>query len=295
MPTLEVDRKRLDRWITLSLAAPLGSVARLGVGARIPILMYHGISDDADVDVHPYFRTVTTPRVFEQHVRLLRREGYQTIGLSEAARVLFETRDGQRDRFKRKVVITFDDAFADVYTTAFPVLQEAGYTASVFVPTDFIGREFFNRRPCMNAVQLRELHRRGFEIGSHSVSHGELVALGRNALARELAHSRHVLEDCIGDKVGVFSYPFRFPEANRRFVDMLTELLLASGYRAGVTTSIGRSGPKDNVLLLPRIPVNDRDDDALLSAKLAGHYDWLRLGQRVGKYCREWVKPRRPT
>jgi peptidoglycan/xylan/chitin deacetylase (PgdA/CDA1 family) len=293
--TLEVDRARLDRWITLSLAAPLGSMARVGASARIPILMYHGIADDADVNVHPYFRTVTTPRVFEQHVSLLRREGYQVIGLSDAARLLFDARGGQRNRFERKVVITFDDAFADFYATAFPVLHEAGYTASVFVPTDFIGRKFFNRQPCMNAVQLRELHRHGFEIGSHSASHGKLVALGRNALARELAQSRRVLEDCIGDKVSLFSYPFRFPEANHRFVDMLTELLLASGYDAGVTTSIGRSGPKDNVLRLPRIPVNDRDDDALFSAKLAGHYDWLRIGQSVGKYCREWVMPARPA
>jgi peptidoglycan/xylan/chitin deacetylase (PgdA/CDA1 family) len=289
----EVDRVRLDRWVTLSLAAPLGSVVRAKGGAHIPILMYHSIADDADVDVHPYFRTVTTPRVFKQHVRLLRAKGYQTIGLAEAARLLTQAGDGRHDRFERKVVITFDDAFADVHTTAFPILQDAGYTASVFVPTAFIGREFLNRRRCMNATQLRELHRHGFEIGSHSVSHGKLVALPRDALAQELAHSKQAIEDCIGEQVSLFSYPFRFPEANRRFVAMLSEELLASGYRGGVTTTIGCSGPKDNVLMLPRLPVNDRDDDALLGAKLAGHYDWLRLGQRVGKYCREWVQPRR--
>jgi peptidoglycan/xylan/chitin deacetylase (PgdA/CDA1 family) len=289
----DIDRTRLDRWLTLSLAAPLNAIVRGSSVGQIPVLMYHSIAGDADVSVHPYFRTVTTPRVFQQHIELLQREGYASIGLAAAAELLQQPSDEQPGDIEHKVVITFDDAFADVYTTALPVLQSAGFTASVFVPSAFIGKRFINGRACLDAVQLRELGKHGFEIGSHSVSHRKLVELDREALAGELTHSKRQIEDCTGQQVDLFSYPFRFPEANGHFVQTLGELLQASGYRAGVTTSIGRSCAKDNPLFLPRLPVNDRDDTALLRAKLAGDYDWLRIGQRVGKYCRELFKPGR--
>ncbi len=294
MPAPDIDRRRLDRWLTLSLAAPLNGVVRANSARRVPVLMYHSIADDADAGVHPYFRTVTTPQVFQQQIELLKREGYTTIGLAAAAALLQQPFDERADSSDRKVVITFDDAFADVHTTALPVLERAGFSATVFVPSAFIGRRFLGGRACMDAVQLRVLVAHGFEIGSHSVSHCKLVELDRKALAGELADSKRQVEDCTGQEVNLFSYPFRFPEANRHFVRTLGELLQSSGYRAGVTTSIGRSCAKDDPLFLPRLPVNDRDDSALLLAKLAGHYDWLRVGQSVSKYCRELLGRRLP-
>ena len=37
------------------------------------------------------------------------------------------------------IVLTFDDGFRNFYTEAFPVLQQHGFTATVFLPTAFIG------------------------------------------------------------------------------------------------------------------------------------------------------------
>ena len=39
---------------------------------------------------------------------------------------------------KRAVAITFDDGYADVFDTAYPVLKTAGVRATVFIPSDVV-------------------------------------------------------------------------------------------------------------------------------------------------------------
>ena len=118
------------------------------------------------------------------------------------------------------------------------------------------------------------------------------MELGTAELAAELSGSKSAIEDIVGREVTLFSYPFRFPEENSRFTGALARLLDECGYRGGVTTAIGRSSRQDNPRFLPRLPVNDCDDDALLRAKLVGHYDWLRSGQRLYKQARAFWQRR---
>jgi peptidoglycan/xylan/chitin deacetylase (PgdA/CDA1 family) len=244
--------------------------------------MYHSISTDLDDRVSPYFRTVTSPAMFARQVRTLKKSGFHAIGLSEALSLL-KGGDAATTPGPRKVVITFDDGFRDFYTTAFPILADAGFTATVFLPSRFIGKPFITGRDCLSGAEIRELCGQGVEFGSHSESHRMLVELERSELERELSESKARIEDVTGRGVDLFSYPFRFPEENAGFTGMLGSLLDETGYQGGVTTSIGRSRRSDDIRFLPRLPMNDCDDEALLSAKLAGHYDWLRAGQRLHK------------
>ncbi len=74
------------------------------------------------------------------------------------------------------MVITFDDGFADFYTNAFPLLNRYGFSATVYLPTAYIGKSAreFKGVECLTWDQVRALDRAGVEFGSHTVSHPQL-------------------------------------------------------------------------------------------------------------------------
>jgi peptidoglycan/xylan/chitin deacetylase (PgdA/CDA1 family) len=285
---------RMDRWVTLSVVAPLAGVLPPSRHAAIPILMYHSIADDVDDTVHPYFRTVTTPASFARQVEFLKQQGYDALTLSQATRMLDDP-ECAPERLAKKVVLTFDDGFRDFGTTAFPILERAGFSATVFLSTAYIDKPFLTGRDCLRAADVKALCDKGIEFGSHSVSHRRLVELSRRELADEVAASKQAIEHITGRAVTLFSYPYRFPQENLGFTHMLGELLDDSGYQAGVTTTIGRSRSKDDRRFLPRLPMNDCDDARLLRAKLEGHYDWLRTGQLMRKKSRALLRRWMPS
>jgi len=298
MATPNTPALRMDRWLTLSIVAPLSGVLPssrgMAAGMSIPILMYHSIADDVDDTVHPYFRTVTTPASFARQIEFLREQGYEAVTLSEATRMLHDPVYPAAGHAKR-VVLTFDDGFRDFYTTACPILERAGFSATVFLASAYIDKPFLTGRDCLRASEVRELCDKGIEFGSHSASHRRLVELSRDELVEEVVASKEAIQGITGKEVTLFSYPYRFPEENLAFTRSLGELLAKSGYRAGVTTSIGRPRPVDDWRFLPRLPINDCDDARLLRAKLEGHYDWLRAGQLMRKRSRALLRRWMPS
>ena len=282
-------RWRADRWLTLHAARPLARLALRAPAPSIPILMYHGIDEDVDDDVHPYLRTVTTRGRFERQMQQLADRGARAVSLSEGLRLLSDPAlDAATAR--RTVVVTFDDGFRDIHSHAWPVLRRHGFNATVFLATGYLDGAFVTGRPCLRAQDVRELAREGLEFGSHTVTHPKLVELDDAALRRELVQSREQVEALTGTPVTLFSYPYRFPQEDAAFMRRFGDLLVESGYRAGVTTIVGRARAHDDPRFLPRLPVNDADDEALLDAKLDGHYDWMRPLQHGRKQLRAWLR-----
>jgi peptidoglycan/xylan/chitin deacetylase (PgdA/CDA1 family) len=300
---------RLDRFLTLHLFHQLRKIPLRSNGIHIPILMYHGISNEPESG-HPYYRINTTPTRFSEHMKYLHDNKYHVISLSEAARLLspnasttqrpddlvtLQPGDPMTQRFNdsitqrpRYIVLTFDDGFADFHTEAFPILQKHGATATVFLPTGFIsdpGRGFKNKK-CLNWDEVRDLAASGIEFGSHTVTHPILSKLHWELVESEIKESKKNIEDNIGTQVESFSYPYAFPEENKQFVRSLKNLLQGTGYTYGVTTKIGISGEKEDPFFLKRIPVNDCDDIRFLEAKIKGAYDWIYQIQRLYKNLR---------
>lgn len=273
---------RFDRFVTLSVVTPL---LRCGSGnnASIPILMYHSISEEDETRVHAYYRTATSPLVFTQHMQHLRDLGYGTISLADAAGLL---QNGGVT--KKYVVVTFDDGYADFYTHAFPELSRHGFTATIFLPTRYIGSYpvQFMGKACLTWSEVRELRKHGMCFGSHTVTHPRLATLNPSIVKSEIANSKQAIEDNLGEAVDSFAYPFAFPEGNRPFVQMLRNTLVEAGYREGVSTRIGTARREDDLYFMRRLPMNSLDDIALFSAKLAGGYDWLHAIQYGSKLLR---------
>lgn len=270
---------RFDRWATLKVVKPL--VKHLPSAApKVPILMYHAISDDGE-SVHPYYRTNTAPNVFALQMQQLRELGYYTISLDEAVKTI----KSGASAAGQPVVITFDDGYRDFYTYAAPVLQACGFTATMFVPTAHINDAStrFKGRDCLTWGEIRELQSLGMQFGSHTVSHPQLHDLEDSKVEQELTESKDAMEQRLGTAVESFAYPYAFPETDKVFVGKLRGWLSGAGYRNGVCTMIGRADAGNDLLFLKRLPVNSCDDHELFAAKLSGAYDWLAHPQYILK------------
>jgi peptidoglycan/xylan/chitin deacetylase (PgdA/CDA1 family) len=298
---------RLDRLITLGVVAPLRRTTRwlrildpgsLTWDGTLPILMYHSISNDPEPGVHPYYRVCTSPARFAEQMRWLAGWGYRGVTLGEglAATAGKGQAAGRAGRDSasptpgaqapaRLVALTFDDGFRDFYTTAFPILQRQGFSATMYLPTAFIGdaRKTFKSRECLTWGEITDLRQAGIEFGSHTVSHPELVKLAWPEIEAEVRDSKLAIEHRLNTSPLSFAYPFAFPQEHKRFAQRFRQLLADTGYESCATTIIGRARAGGDLLRLPRLPANSADDRPLLEAKLDGAYDWLAIPQAIAK------------
>jgi len=271
---------RLDRLATLYVAHPLKYVFGARQRQRVPILMYHSISDNLFGKSHPYYQINTSPKAFGRQMKWLHDAGYLTLSLSELLEVF------EKGLIPAKsVVITFDDGYRDFYTDAFTYLQRYGFTATIFLATNRIqdtpvridGADY------LTWSEVLELDAKGIEFGSHTVSHADLRSLGPEEINYELGFSKETIEDRLCKPVKLFAYPFAFPEEDQDFTRFLSGILQNQGFDLGVSTVIGCASKTDNRFFLPRLPVNSWDDVRLFQAKLEGCYDWLHGPQRWHK------------
>ena len=187
------------------------------------------------------------------------------------------------------VALTFDDGFRDFHTAAFPILRKHGFSATMYLPTAFIGdeRKTFMARDCLTWSEVLELSKAGVEFGSHTVNHPKLVELDWPEIESELRDSKAEIEQRLSQPCLSFAYPFAFPQADRAFARRFLDLTTSSAYASAVTTAIGRTRAGDNPRQLSRLPANSVDDRVLFEAKLRGAYDWLGMPQSMSKQLRQ--------
>ena len=102
-------------------------------------------------------------------------------------------------------LLTFDDGGVSSEVIA-GMLESRGWRGHFFVTTDYIGAATF-----LAKEQIRDLHRRGHVIGSHSCSHPPRMSFcTREQLLEEWHKSCAVLADILGEPVTVASVPGGF-------------------------------------------------------------------------------------
>jgi peptidoglycan/xylan/chitin deacetylase (PgdA/CDA1 family) len=230
-------------------------------------------------------------------MRFLSDNGYQVISLTDAVNLLNQPIKHLPDSPSAYVVLTFDDGFHDFLKHAWPVLKPYHWTATVYLPTAFIGtiRKSFKGRECLTWPEVRELHQQGVLFGSHTASHPQLFSMKWKEIQRELLESRLAIENALQAPAHCFAYPYAFPQEDKQFVQRFAKELVDQGYRCAVTTVIGRAGPKSHPLHLERLPVNGADDESLFKAKLAGAYDWVVHPQAFARRLKSRLSAMRPA
>lgn len=226
------------------------------------VLMYHSISASAEPDPH---QVRVHPARLDRHLRLLRRLGLRGVSQTELVHAV------DRGGAAGLVGLTFDDGFADFLTTAVPILERHGMTATVYVVAGHIGGtnswDTGPQFPIMDADQVRAVAAAGHEVGSHTLTHARLAGADRAVLAAEVAGSRRVLEDVLQAEVAGFCYPYG------SYDDDAAAAVHAAGYDNACVTGDYDPGTR---VTLPRCYVSPRDGSAVVVARLARHATRLR-------------------
>ena len=103
--------------------------------ARLLVLCYHGVSLGDEHRWRPAL--YVSPQRLAERLQAIRGGGYSVLPLGDALRLLY-----RGDLPERTVVLTFDDGGHDFHASAYPLLQENGYPATVYLRTDYCGHGY---------------------------------------------------------------------------------------------------------------------------------------------------------
>ena len=183
----------------------------------IPILTYHNFTND---ESSSYRMNIIE---FEKQMDYLAAHNYSVISLSELLKGL---RTGQLP--PKPIVITIDDGFKSTYTLAYPVLKKYNFPAALFIYTNFIKKNSGS----LTWKEIREMTNHNIEIGSHTLSHCNLLKYQKNEnyetylarIRREIFLSKEILESKIQGKVKFFAYPYGV------YSPIIKNLVILAGY-----------------------------------------------------------------
>lgn len=232
----------------------LGRLAGSRPASGVTILTYHrvggGTMDELDVGRGDFTRQV------EELAR------HRVDHLGDALDALDRGETGSR------VVLTFDDGFADMHRHAWPLLREHGLPFVVYVASSCVGGELRwegstarkTGAPALTWRQLRSMVDSGLcTIGNHTHHHVRPDRLDEDELDR--------CNDEVLDRLGVvpehFAFPWGVPVPG-------LDAALRARFRSAVTGRVGRNLPGTDRMRLRRVPVRRTDPMGFFRAKLVG-------------------------
>jgi peptidoglycan/xylan/chitin deacetylase (PgdA/CDA1 family) len=225
----------------------------------VTILGYHKVGEPPG---GWYTWSYISPATFESQLLYLQNNNWQVIDIYTFLKSL----TNPQVLPERSVLITFDDAYRSNLEVAVPILQKFNYTAVVFVPTNFIGSYnafdadiFFEPKEAICSwTELRELGKKGMSVQSHGLSHRHFSTLTREELLEEIVSSKADLEDKLGKRVDVLSYPYGDNGLNAGETELI---LKEAGYKAACL--YGVKPLQESVTSpyqLPRVPIGPDTD-----------------------------------
>ncbi|MBQ7705128.1 MAG: polysaccharide deacetylase family protein [Selenomonadaceae bacterium] len=202
-----------------------------------PILEYHTVTKNPDPSSEIYN---VPPAEFSAQLDYLQENGYTTITLND----YIKARRFGDPLPPKPIILTFDDGYADNYSEMLPILEAHGMTAVIFVITNEI-----NKHGYLTLDQLKDLQRRGIEIGSHTADHLPLVTLNDEFLINQIRVSKIFLEWSGLNPIASLSYP------NGVYNTEIIEMLKTENYLAAVTGEAGLNTLETDPYKLRRVHI----------------------------------------
>ena len=206
------------------IPTPTIDLAKYGPCKSVPVLMYHHVNSYTG-DQKTSSSLTVTDEMFTKQMDYLASKSYQTISPYELLNGLTNN-----SLPVKPIVITFDDAYEDNFTQAYPILKNHNFKFTIFIPTGLID----SSSVYLNWQQLKDMQSSGLlTAGAHTWSHKALTAASGETLAMEVALPKKQLEENLGGNITAFAYPFGSDNAKAE-----TELQ-KDGYQMSFLTTRG--------------------------------------------------------
>lgn len=244
---VEVDENKIENEENLNNTEEMVEIEYINISpeeVKIPILMYHSISDD-----DPNNNLLVPPAMFEEQMAWLQENNFTAMSMDEALEAM-ET--GKVP--KKPVVITFDDGYSDNYISAFPSLKNHGLKATFFVITDGVDDGYY-----MSSDMLKEMYEAGMSIENHTANHLELDKLSREDAYDSIKRGQDFLRNVIGSDGNYLCYPVG------KYNDETIEIAKELGIKAATTTQGGISSISDGLHQLKRVRIYPMSIDSFAS------------------------------
>lgn len=233
-------RKWIAAAIVLFFLFVAGTIASVYIYPPQGVLIfeYHRVNDET-VDTDDY---TLSKQQFQEQLDYFRDNGYNTISLMDYIR----SQKYGEELPPNPIILTFDDGYEDNYINMMPMVQAMGMKATMFMATNYIGKEGY-----VSWQQLKEMQNSGIEIGSHTANHLPLDEVAVDKLDNEIKLSKLLMEWNGMKTIYFFSYP------NGVYTDKSIQCLKDNDYLAAVTGDAGYNRPNTDNFLLQRTNVSN--------------------------------------
>jgi len=228
------------------IPAPTPTPVVLPDQARVPILMYHYVSE-LPPNPDRYRRDLTVlPENFEAQLQYLAEAGYHTITLAD----LYLHLTQGYPLPEKPIVLTFDDGYRDAYEVVFPLLLDYGFTGTFFV---LATPAHFESPGYLTWAHMKEMSDAGMEIQAHGRDHVDLRGCPYDYLIYQTLGIQEAIQYHTGRLPRFFCYPSGRYDAN------VITVLKSAGYWGAVTTEWGKTHTREDLFEMPRLRIRGSD------------------------------------
>jgi len=247
--------------ITILVIVALGKIFLDSIYVPV-IAMYHSVGHEGRTLDGYGEKLNVTPEAFQKQMEFLKDKRYNVMPLARLVEMMKEKKKIPH----KTIAITFDDGLKNNYTYAYPVLKKCGFPATIFVITDYVGKENF-----LDWNEIKTMQENNISIGSHTMSHGWLPSMGDKKLRKEIFESKEILEQKTGRPVEVLSYPIG------AFNKKAKKAARNAGYIGAVATNPGSKYPSDDIYALKRIRISMTSDNMFVFwVETSGYYTFIK-------------------
>lgn len=242
----------------------------------IPVIMYHRVvKDQSEAGIHGTYVTLDK---FRAQLQYLKDQGYETVTFADLSNHNYKQRFA---RGRKWVLLTFDDGYEDNYTTAFPLLKQFGFKATIFLVSardynswdaDVTPPAKAERRfKLMTPEMVKEMMDYGIEFGAHTLSHPKLSKIPLADARHEIVESKRQLEERYQRPFNVFAYPYG--DLNEE----VKKIVADAGFTCAFATDSGSVCFDHDLYQIRRIAIFPGNSLHTFKRKVSGHYNFIKI------------------